>query len=48
LNAALTHVPLIAMTDWSTEETNNPLLGDDRNFYKVEKCPRMISISNVC
>jgi hypothetical protein len=25
------------MTDWSAEETDNPLLADDRNFYKVEK-----------
>jgi hypothetical protein len=24
-------------SDWSAEETNNPLLADDRNFYKVEK-----------
>jgi hypothetical protein len=23
--------------DWSDEETDNPLLADDRNFYKVEK-----------
>ena len=22
---------------WSEEETDNPLLADDRNFYKVEK-----------
>jgi hypothetical protein len=26
-----------AMNDWSAEETDNPLLADDRNFYKVEK-----------
>ena len=25
------------MNDWSNEETNNPLLADDRNVYKVEK-----------
>ena len=25
------------MNDWSDEETDNPLLADDRNFYKVEK-----------
>ena len=25
------------MTDWSHEETDNPLLADDRNYYKVEK-----------
>ena len=25
------------MTDWSDEETDNPLRADDRNFYKVEK-----------
>lgn len=24
-------------SDWSGEETDNPLLADDRNFYKVEK-----------
>jgi hypothetical protein len=23
--------------DWYEEETDNPLLADDRNFYKVEK-----------
>jgi hypothetical protein len=28
------------MADWSTEETNNPLLADHRNFYKVEKWTR--------
>ena len=22
--------------DWSSEETNDPLYADDRNFYKVE------------
>jgi hypothetical protein len=25
------------MTNWSAEETDNPLLADERNFYKVEK-----------
>jgi hypothetical protein len=25
------------MINWSTEEINNPLLADDRNFCKVEK-----------
>jgi hypothetical protein len=25
------------MADWSGEETNEPLLADHRNFYKVEK-----------
>jgi hypothetical protein len=25
------------MSDWSDEETNNPLYADERNFYKVEK-----------
>jgi hypothetical protein len=25
------------MAEWSDEETNNPLLADERNFYKVEK-----------
>lgn len=24
-------------SDWSEEETDNPLLADDRNFYKLEK-----------
>jgi hypothetical protein len=24
-------------TDWSEEETDNPLLADNRDFYKVEK-----------
>ena len=23
--------------DWSDEQSDNPLLADDRNFYKVEK-----------
>ena len=26
--------------DWSDEETDNPLLADARNFYKVEKWTR--------
>jgi hypothetical protein len=25
------------MSDWSDEETNDPLVADVRNFYKVEK-----------
>jgi hypothetical protein len=25
------------MSDWSEEETNEPLLAHHRNFYKVEK-----------
>jgi hypothetical protein len=25
------------MSKWSDEETNEPLIADDRNFYKVEK-----------
>jgi hypothetical protein len=25
-----------AMSDWSDEETGDPLYADDRNFYKVE------------
>ena len=25
------------MIDWSDEETDNPLIADERNFYKVEK-----------
>ena len=28
------------MNDWSEEETNDPLIADDRNFYKVEKWTR--------
>ena len=27
----------LAMSDWSHEETADPLHADDRNFYKVEK-----------
>jgi hypothetical protein len=27
----------IVMSNWSDEETDNPLLADDRNYYKVEK-----------
>ena len=26
--------------DWSDEETNEPLIADHRNFYKVEKWTR--------
>ena len=26
-----------AMTNWSDEETDNPLPADDRDYYKVEK-----------
>ena len=25
------------MNDWSDEETDNPVIPDDRNFYKVER-----------
>ena len=25
------------MNKWSDEETNEPLIADNRNFYKVEK-----------
>jgi hypothetical protein len=28
------------MTDWSDEETDNPVYADRRNFYKVEKWSR--------
>ena len=28
------------MSDWSDEETDNPLLADEYNFYKVEKWTR--------
>jgi hypothetical protein len=26
-----------SMSDWSDEETDNPLYADERNFYKVER-----------
>jgi hypothetical protein len=29
--------PKAGMSHWSNEETENPLVADDRNFYKVEK-----------
>src|SRR6516164_6013554 len=29
-----------AMSDWSDEETDEPLIADHRNFYKVEKWSR--------
>jgi hypothetical protein len=28
------------MSDWPNEETNDPLVADARNFYKVEKWTR--------
>jgi hypothetical protein len=28
------------VSDWSGEETRDPLYADDRNFYKVEKWTR--------
>ena len=28
------------MNDWSDEETDEPLIADHRNFYKVEKWTR--------
>jgi hypothetical protein len=28
------------VSDWSDEETHDPLYADDRNFYKVEKWTR--------
>ena len=28
------------MNDWSDEETDEPLIADHRNFYKVEKWSR--------
>jgi hypothetical protein len=34
--AELTDDPAV-MNDWSEEETDNPLLANDRNYYKVEK-----------
>jgi hypothetical protein len=30
-------VVAIEMSDWSDDETDEPLYADDRNFYKVEK-----------
>jgi hypothetical protein len=30
----------MAMSDWSDEETDDPLYADDRNFYKVEAWSR--------
>jgi hypothetical protein len=33
-------VELPVMTDWSDEETDDPLYADRRNFYKVEKWSR--------
>jgi hypothetical protein len=29
-----------SMSDWSDEKTDDPLVADDRNFYKVEKWTR--------
>jgi hypothetical protein len=29
-----------SMADWSDEETDQPLIADHRNFYKVEKWSR--------
>ena len=31
---------ITAVSDWSNEETNDPLVADARNFYKVEKWTR--------
>jgi hypothetical protein len=31
------HTARTAMSDWPDEETNEPLLSDHRNFYKIEK-----------
>jgi hypothetical protein len=28
------------VNDWADEETDSPLLADDRNFYKIEKWMR--------
>jgi hypothetical protein len=33
-------VHAMSMSDWSDEETNDPLVADVRNFYKVEKWTR--------
>ena len=32
--------PVRPMSDWSDEETDDPLVADVRNFYKVEKWTR--------
>jgi hypothetical protein len=32
--------PKRVMTKWSDEETDEPLIANHRNFYKVEKCSR--------
>ena len=37
LGNAFHQIPVIAMANWSAEETDNPLLADDRKFFKVEK-----------
>jgi hypothetical protein len=34
---SLTRCTTAVMTDWSSEETEDPLCADRRNFYKVEK-----------
>jgi hypothetical protein len=35
------HCPgFVPVSDWSDEETRDPLYADDRNFYKVEKWTR--------
>ena len=36
------------MTDWSDEQTDDPLYADDRNFYKVEKWTREARRSIAC
>jgi hypothetical protein len=39
--ASLSRAPVVvdnhSMSDWSDEETDDPLVADARNFYKVEK-----------
>ena len=39
--ASLSRAPVVvdnhSMSDWSNEETDDPLVADARNFYKVEK-----------
>jgi hypothetical protein len=35
------HCPgIVPVSDWSDEETRDPLYADDRNFYKVEQWTR--------
>ena len=35
------------MSNWSDEETNNPLLADQRNYYKVEKWTKVNRVEHM-